>query len=84
MAYQHNPGEFTLFKNDYKQNDRHPDYKGHGCGLDGRPLEIAGWARQGAKGTYLSLRITEPRLPAPEQNTAPAPAQNNNNGDLPF
>lgn len=61
MAYEHKAGEFTLFKNDRKENDRQPDYKGRGCGLDGQPLEIAGWLRQGQRGTFLSIRISVPR-----------------------
>lgn len=61
MAYEHKAGELTLFKNERKENDRQPDYKGRGCGLDGQPLEIAGWLRQGQRGTFLSIRISTPR-----------------------
>lgn len=91
MAYEHKAGELTLFKNERKENDRQPDYKGRGCGLDGQPLEIAGWLRQGQRGTFMSIRISVPRDHGdtdpgnPATPAAPAPeGAKNELPDLPF
>lgn len=86
MAYEHKAGELTLFKNERKENDRQPDYKGRGCGLDGQPLEIAGWLRQGQRGTFISIRISTPRERTEAAPAAPAAPEGEKNElpDLPF
>lgn len=56
------PNSGTLFKNDRKETDKHPDYKGQifieGVGLK----EISGWIRpmRDGKGKWMSLTISEP------------------------
>ena len=45
MAYEHNPGSFTLFKNDKGDNEKRPDYRGEGKDLDGNAIEVAAWLR---------------------------------------
>jgi hypothetical protein len=35
MAYDPKPGSFSLFKNQQKQSDNHPDYSGDGKDLAG-------------------------------------------------
>ena len=54
MAFTHKPGSFTLFVNDRKTADNHPDRTGEGVDLDGRPIWVSGWLKKNEKGTMLS------------------------------
>ena len=60
MSYEQQDNSGTLFRNTRKQEgDKLPDYNGT-IKVDGVEKQIAGWVRQGAKGTFLSLKISEP------------------------
>lgn len=75
MAYEKRPGEFTAFANDYKQNERHPDMKGHGMALDGTPLDIAIWKRTTRDGKeYYSIKLEQPRQNPTARGEYQAPA----------
>ena len=71
MAFDHRPGQFTMFVNDNRTGDNHPHFKGRGKLPDGTPMEIAAWAKEGQRGTYFSIQIS-PGLPrgASEQGGA--------------
>jgi uncharacterized protein (DUF736 family) len=75
--FQHTAGFGSLFKNDKKDNDKQPDYRGTGCTEEGVVIEIAGWKKQGAKGEYLSLKISKEYVPG-EKKAAPAATANSN------
>lgn len=48
----------NLFKNNRKQHDNHPDYRGDGKDADGNPYRISAWAKKTRTGdTYLSCSI---------------------------
>ena len=71
MAYEPKPGSFSLFKNDRKEKDSHPDYQGDGIDLDGKPVWVSAWLKHGAKGTFMSCSMNlkeakkeTPRKPA--------------------
>lgn len=97
MAYEQNNNTGSLFKNDRKQNERHPDYTGSAF-INGKSMRISAWvktAKSGAK--YMSLAFDEPQpvqqppTPAPRQAPAPAPrpapvqeSLDPNPDDLPF
>lgn len=57
MAYEHKPGSFTLFKNDRKESDNHPDYKGDGADIDGNPIWVSAWIKEGKNGKFMSCSI---------------------------
>lgn len=57
MAYEPKPGSLSLFKNDRKEKDTHPDYKGDGMDLDGNMVWVSAWIKEGAKGKFMSLSI---------------------------
>ena len=60
MSYEQQDNSGTLFRNTRKQEgDKQPDYNGT-IKVDGVEKQIAGWVRQGAKGTFLSLKVSEP------------------------
>jgi hypothetical protein len=55
MAFELKPGQGSLFRNDRRDSDQSPEYKG-GINIDGREFWISAWvktAKTGAK--YFSL-----------------------------
>jgi len=64
MSYEHKEGFGALFKSDKKGNEKAPDYKGT-IMTGGNVYELAGWIKQGAKGSFLSLSA---KVKAPEGN----------------
>lgn len=67
-------GKGTIFKNDRKEKDNHPDYRGQAM-IGGTLVEIALWAREGRRGTFYSVSISparERQAPAPQ----PQPSRN--------
>jgi len=57
MAYVPKPGSFTLFKNTKKEADNHPDYRGDGMDMNGEPVWVSAWIREGAKGKFMSCSM---------------------------
>jgi hypothetical protein len=57
MAYEPRAGSLSLFKNDRKEQPNHPDYKGDGLDLDGRPVWVSAWVKEGAKGKFFSIAL---------------------------
>lgn len=59
MEHKINTG--TLFKNQYKTEDKHPNYKGRINAL-GKMMDIALWKKTSKQGeNYLSVQLSEPR-----------------------
>ena len=58
MAYEQKPNTGSLFKNDKKEADSHPDYKGSAL-IDGLgECWLDAWINTSANGTkYMSLKI---------------------------
>lgn len=57
MAYKQKPGDGSLFKNDKKEKDNHPDYKGSAVLPDGTPVWLSAWIKKSEKGYFMSLSI---------------------------
>ena len=49
MAYEMNNGDLSLWANDRKESDRHPDYKGKAL-IDGTLYDVALWSRTDRNG----------------------------------
>jgi len=81
MAFTLNEGQGSLFPNDHKSEDRHPDMTGR-VNIDGRLLSIAGWNKTTRDGTeWLSLQVSEPRQrQEPQASRTPPDAED----DTPF
>ncbi len=45
MAYEHKPNSGTLFPNDRKEKETHPDFKGS-CKIDGVDYWVSGWKNE--------------------------------------
>ncbi len=54
MAYEQKDMSGSLFKNDRKEKDTHPDRTGTAL-IDGREYWVSGWLKTGARGQFLSL-----------------------------
>ena len=59
MAYEHNNGNGSLFKNTNKTNDNQPDYSGSIKLQDGTDQQIAAWVKEGAKGKFFSIKLSD-------------------------
>ena len=57
--YVNKPGFGNLFRNK-KQSESQPDFRGAVTTPDGQVFELAGWKKEGAKGSFVSLKIQEP------------------------
>ena len=67
MAYESKPGQFSLFKNEKKVTDNHPDYNGSGVDLNGKECWISAWVkRPEGKKPFFSISIQ----PKEEQQAA--------------
>lgn len=52
--FKHRENSGSLFKNGFKKEDKHPDYKGT-CDIGGDEYEIAAWIKEGKSGKWMSL-----------------------------
>lgn len=71
MSDYDNTNRGVLFKNDRKESDKHPDYKGS-VNVGGTEFWLDAWIKTGAKGKFMSLSVK----PKGEQKQAPSPAPN--------
>ena len=67
MAYEQRDNSGSLFKNDRKEKENHPDYKG-GCMVGGVEMWMSAWLKTGANGTKFMSFSFQPK----EQGQAPA------------
>lgn len=54
MAYEQKDNSGSLFANDRKESDKHPDRQGSAL-IDGVEYWVSGWIKDGKKGKWLSL-----------------------------
>lgn len=84
MAYEPKAGSLTLFRNDRKEKDSHPDYKGDGMDLNGNLVWVSAWVKEGARGQFFSISMQKKEQkpaapvarPAPRQAARQAPPPN--------
>ena len=69
-----NTNRGALFKNDRKEGDRDPDYRGS-LNVDGREYRLTGWLKESRAGVaFLSLSIK----PKPATDEKPKPQRRTN------
>jgi uncharacterized protein (DUF736 family) len=70
--FEHKPGRLSLFKNDRKETDTQPDYRGDGKLPDGSDVWVSAWIEQGKNGNkYFSLSV-QPKDAVTERGVAEA------------
>ena len=82
MAYEHKPGSFSLFKNNKKEKETQPDYRGEGKDLDGNAIEVAAWIREpkgGGKFMSCSFKVKDA-----QRSQAPAAPAKVDPDEIPF
>lgn len=79
-----NTNRGVLFKNDRKESDKHPDYKGN-INVGGVEFWLSAWIKEGAKGKFMSLSVSEKEQ---RQEAAPSrqqrPPADGFDDDIPF
>lgn len=70
MSQQYdNTDRGVLFKNDRKESDSHPDYKGQ-INIGGVEFWLSAWINTGQNGKFMSLSV-KPKEQAPQQPAEP-------------
>ena len=62
MAYIPKEGSGSLFKNDRKTTENHPDYTGT-IMVNGKEHYLSGWIKEGKKGKFFSIAIGKEKGP---------------------
>jgi hypothetical protein len=74
----------ALFKNDRKEQPKHPDYNGS-ITIDGREYWLSAWIKEGQKGKFMSL-AAKPKEERQERREQPRQQQRGGHADddVPF
>jgi hypothetical protein len=70
----------VLFKNDKKETEKHPDYKGN-ITINGQDYWLSAWIKDGKGGKFMGLAVS------PKEQQAPQSARSKATGfddDMPF
>ena len=62
MAFQHKENSGSLFKNEKKVSDTHPDLTGE-IMVGGKLHFLSAWRKEGKKGPYYSISIGKEKIP---------------------
>ncbi len=84
MAYELKDGQGSLFKNERREKDTHPNLQGTIL-VAGVEYWISGWTKEGAKGRWISLSV-KPKEAAKPAAKAQKPAADDfdESSDIPF
>lgn len=84
MAYEQKDNSGSVFKNDRKEKDSHPDRTGTAL-IDGVEYWISGWIKSGKKGDFLSLAFKRKDGKSADRSAPRGQSRNDDmNDDIPF
>ena len=70
----------VLFKNDKKESEKHPDYKGN-LTIDGKDYWLSAWIKEGKGGKFMGLALSPKDA---EQARSPQKTVKIDDNDIPF
>jgi|TARA_R110000772_G_scaffold19816_1_gene55155 hypothetical protein len=85
MAYVPKEGSGSLFKNDRKTTENHPDYTGT-IMVNNRECYLSAWVKEGTKGKFFSVSIGKEKQPKgfTAKGSDELPRNTIEDSDLPF
>ena len=85
MAYVPKEGSGSLFKNDHKTTENHPDYTGS-IMVNNREHYLSAWVKEGTKGKFFSVSIGKEKQPKgfTAKGADEMPKNTIEDSDLPF
>ena len=81
--YEPKDGSGALFKNDKKEKDTHPDYKGSIL-INGIDYWLSSWIKEGKSGKFMGLQAQPKNKNAAPRSAPKHVAQADDLEDLPF
>lgn len=82
--YQPRDNSGTLFRNEKKQSEKHPDYKGDGI-INGQEVWLSAWIKEGKRGKFMSLSFEPKKERSNNRSSERKPARaNDEDEDVPF
>lgn len=83
MERQARDNSGVLFKNDKKESEKHPDYKGSMI-VNGEDYWLSAWIKEGKNGKFMGLALS-PKDDQPPAKSTPRPSKSiDDDSDLPF